>query len=387
LTEFHDAVREALAADTFIQLVLSSPAGSMQADTVQRLTVRPVDLKSGRKLQITQQEQRRETHRNVEYDELLDELDTLFGATFRNANLFTSEADISATMKSAGRVKFKRQPPSKSPVETSHNRSKQYLIPDGTPCPFLIETGVMSRDGHVRKSKYDKFRQINRFLEFVEDVYESLPSAGTIRVVDFGCGKSYLTFALHYLLTAIHQRDVAIIGLDLKADVVEHCNATAEKLGCTGLRFVAGDMASYSPEAGVDLSVSLHACDTATDVALARAVAWEASVILSVPCCHHELASAIARSALAPVQCYGILHARLAETATDGLRATLLELAGYRTQVLEFISTEHTPKNLLIRATRRMSPVDTTALAAEYEATKRLLGIDSFELERLLAIS
>ena len=281
-------------------------------------------------------------------------------------------------------MKFKRQPPTKSPIETRHNRSKQYLIPDGTPCPFLIETGVMSDDGHVRKSKYDKFRQINRFLEFVEDVYGALPADGTLRVVDFGCGKSYLTFALHHLLTVIHQRDVAIIGLDLKQDVVEHCNATAAKLGCLGLRFVAGDMASFSPENGVDLSVSLHACDTATDVALARAVAWQASVILSVPCCHHELAATIARTALAPVQRFGILHERLAEAATDGLRATLLELAGYRSQVLEFISTEHTPKNLLIRATRRESPADTTALAADYEAAKRLLGIDSFELERLL---
>jgi len=308
----------------------------------------------------------------------------LISSQFRRGHLFTSEFDFTVKVKASGKVRAHQFPPSKQkPDSTEHNRQKQYLIADGTRCGFLEEIGVMTADGNVRKQKFDKFRQINRYLEFVEDVYESFPKTGPIRVVDFGCGKSYLTFALHHLLNRIHGRKVDIVGLDLKTEVVEHCNEIAGKLNCDGLRFESGDMAGYSPLESVDLSVSLHACDTATDVALARAVEWNAKVIFAVPCCHHEVASKLKTDFLSPIMRRGILKERFAEMLTDSLRAELLEGCGYRTQVLEFISLEHTPKNILIRAIRD-SVAKSVVVPDSVKTVRETFGLEPCELESLL---
>jgi hypothetical protein len=386
MNEFTTAFAESLRDDSFIQIVLSRPwrDGRHGPELIERVTARPVDVKAGRRIQLTRHETRRETHENLLPDEAIESVTQLFGERFRNGHLFTAEADVIAKTK-GDEVRVTRRSPTKQMADVSHNREKQYLIPDGIPCPFLIEVGVMSADGRVRAARYDKFRQVNRFLEFVSDVYASLPDDGPIRVVDFGCGKSYLTFALHHLLTAVHGRTVEITGLDLKADVVEHCNGIADRLNCQGLRFVAGDMSTWEPSESVHLTVSLHACDTATDVALARSVSWQSQVILSVPCCHHELASQMDRSFLAPVQKHGILHERLAETLTDGLRAAILEEHGYRTQVLEFIDLEHTPRNLLIRAVRRNCDEATpNSLSESIAALMAAAGLETCSLERLL---
>ena len=205
-------------------------------------------------------------------------------------------------------------------VTLAHDRVKQRVLPEGVPVPFLVELGVMTAEGKVRAQRFDKFRQVNRFLELVEDVLPSLPAEGPLRVVDFGSGKSYLTFALHHLLTVVHEREAEIVGLDLKADVVDHCEALARTLGADGLRFEVGDIAGYAALEGVDLVVSLHACDTATDDALDRAVRAAAPVILAVPCCQHELLSQLdapgARSAAAPRHA-----ARAVRRRGDGCRA------------------------------------------------------------------
>ena len=234
-----------------------------------------------------------------------------------------------------------------------HNRTKQYILQDGSPVDFLVGLGVQTPDGKVTKARYDKFRQINRYLEFIEDVLEELPKDRTIRIIDFGCGKAYLTFAMYYYLHELQNRDITVTGLDLKADVITHCNQLAEKLHYDKLHFEKGDISTYEGADAVDMVVTLHACDTATDYALEKAVKWGASVIMAVPCCQHELNKQMKCNALQPVLKYGLLKERMAALITDGLRANLMEQQGYDTQILEFIDMEHTPKNLLIRAVKR----------------------------------
>lgn len=235
----------------------------------------------------------------------------------------------------------------------SHDRERQYILTEGRPIPFLIDLGVMTSDGKIIKAKYHKFRQLNRYLEFVRDVLPALPENREVTVLDFGCGKSYLTFALYYYLAEQLGYDVRIIGLDLKEDVIAQCNELAEKYGYDKLRFLLGDIAGYAGQNQVDMVVTLHACDTATDFALAKAVEWNAKVILSVPCCQHELNKQIKSEVLAPVLKYGLLKERMAALLTDGIRAALLEKEGYEVQVMEFIDLEHTPKNILIRAVKK----------------------------------
>ena len=218
--------------------------------------------------------------------------------------------------------------------------------------PFMVDLGVMTREGKVVASRYDKFRQINRFLEFIRDIIPKLPKDREITILDFGCGKSYLTFAMYYYLRELEHLDVRIIGLDLKEDVIRHCSELAQSYGYEKLKFCQGDIAGFEGVSSVDMVVTLHACDTATDFALAKAVEWGAQVILSVPCCQHEVNRQIRNDILQPVLHYGILKERIAALITDGLRAELLESKGYETQLLEFIDMEHTPKNILIRAVR-----------------------------------
>ena len=206
-----------------------------------------------------------------------------------------------------------------------HNRQKQYVLQDGEPVDFLIGLGVQTPDGHIVKARYDKFRQINRYLEFIEDILDDLPKDRTIRIIDFGCGKSYLTFAMYYYLHVQQKRDIQVTGLDLKEDVIRHCNELAGKLGYDALRFETGDISTYEGADAVDMVVSLHACDTATDYALYKAVNWGASVILAVPCCQHEINGQIQNSQLAPILRYGLLKERFSAIVTDALRANLLE--------------------------------------------------------------
>jgi SAM-dependent methyltransferase len=285
-----------------------------------------------------------------------------------------------------GGVAVSSGPPTRKSADAGHNRHKAYLIPDGAACPFLVEIGVMTSAGQVRAAKYHKFRQINRYLELVHDVAASLPKDQPLRVVDFGCGKSYLTFALHHLLTAIHGREVTIVGIDRRKDVVWDCSRIAAKLGCSGLTFRVGDIESHTETDRVDLAVSLHACDTATDAALAKAIRWGCEVVLAVPCCHHELARQVESAALAPLLSHGILQHRFAASVTDALRARVLDLCGYATQVVEFIDLEHTPQNLLLRAIRRRgTDPHRGAKLDEYSQLKEMLGVREFALERLLS--
>ena len=255
----------------------------------------------------------------------------------------------------------------------AHNRRKRYILEEGRPVPFLKDLGVMTADGKIVNSRYDKFRQINRFLEFIEDILPQLPKDREVRIIDFGCGKSYLTFAMYYYLHELQGLDVRITGLDLKEDVIEHCGRLARQYGYEKLEFLHGDIADYTGADQVDMVVTLHACDTATDYALAKAVRWNAKVILSVPCCQHELNGQMENDLLRPVFHYGIVKERMAALYTDALRAEILENHGYRTQILEFIDMEHTPKNLLLRCVQRGKRKDN---GEQIKAVTEFLGVE-----------
>ena len=251
------------------------------------------------------------------------------------------------------------------------------------PVPFLQDLGVMTQDGKIVHAKFDKFRQINRFLEFIEDILPELDKGRELTILDFGCGKSYLTFAMYYYLHELKEYDIRIIGLDLKKDVIRHCNELSEKYGYEKLRFLEGDIADYTGVNKVDMVVTLHACDTATDYALAKAVGWDAKVILSVPCCQHELNRQIKNEILEPILKYGLLKERMAALITDGLRAQYLEREGYEAQILEFIDMEHTPKNILIRAVKKRHAKEDNNIEASIKRCEAALRV-SPALGRLL---
>ena len=289
--------------------------------------------------------------------------------------------DGSVLVSKKGKITVKvKEHQAKEPVQIlAHNRVKQYILMEGTPVPFLVDLGVMNKEGKIHRPSYDKFKQINRFLEFIEDILPALSREREVTILDFGCGKSYLTFAMYYYLKELKGYDVHIIGLDLKEDVICHCSDLAVRYGYEKLSFTCGDIASYEGVDHVDMVVTLHACDLAPDYALEKAVGWGAKVILSVPCCQHELNRQIHNPVLQPVLEYGLLKERMSAFLTDGIRAELLESKGYSTQILEFIDMEHTPKKLLIRAVKTGRPRSGEALK---EMTDAIHG--HLTLEKLL---
>lgn len=343
--------------ETLIRVILSNPSSK---DGVIKICARPVLKNKSLFFQIEEYTKTQVFHKNLTAGDAGSYLTGKLSsdassqtAEFKNALVETKSftANVLVSKKGTITIKKKMNASTKQPkISLSHNRKKKYILEEGIPVPFLIDLGVMTQNGSIVNAHYDKFRQINRFLEYIEDILPSLPTGRELRILDFGCGKSYLTFAIYYYLKVLKGYPVRITGLDLKEDVIRHCNELAVKYGYDKLEFLCGDIAYYDGCSQVDMVVTLHACDTATDYALAKAVGWGAKVILSVPCCQHELNKQMKNDLLSPVLHYGILKERMAALMTDGLRAQILEANGYRTQILEFIDMAHTPKNLLIRA-------------------------------------
>lgn len=377
----------------FIRAVFSNPRVK---DNVVKAKLRPMEQKGELLFQLESFTKTQAFHKNLTVEETKDELMKLL-EEFRQVQVETVSEDITVLISKKGKatIKRKRKKVQAKAADLSHNRKKKYILEEGIAVPFLQDLGVMTQDGKIVRTKMDKFRQINRFLEFVEDILPQLDKDRELTLLDFGCGKSYLTFAMYYYLHELKGYDICIIGLDLKTDVILHCNELAKKYGYEKLSFLVGDIADYEGVDQVDMVVTLHACDTATDYALAKAVGWNAKVILSVPCCQHEVNKqfekqqnlksgkmktktevletlevpsnqfSVVEEVLGPIMDYGLLRERFAALVTDGLRAKRLESEGYETQVLEFIDMEHTPKNILLRAVKKGSPAAKSGKEAE----------------------
>jgi len=340
------------------QVTVSNPVNK---EKLIKVKIRPLSIKGELMFQAEEFTAKQAFHKNMNRAEVLLYLPKLLADDFRQAELSSGlgSATVLVSKKGMATVKSKYIDQAKrtaAPVLPEHNRQKRYVLAEGLPVPFLVDLGVMTAEGKVVRSQYDKFRQINRFLEFIEDILPKLDKARETTMIDFGCGKSYLTFAMYYYLHQLKGYPMRIIGLDLKEDVIERCNQLARRYEFEHLDFYCGDIASYEGVSQVDMVVTLHACDTATDYALEKAVRWGAKVILSVPCCQHELNGQIKNELLQPVLQYGLIKERMAALYTDAIRAELLEQMGYRTQILEFIDLEHTPKNILIRAVKEGAP-------------------------------
>lgn len=342
-------------------------SNSTKREMITKVKIRPVLIKEELFYQASEYIADKIFHINYKKEDLLDKLPSWFDGLFRQAEIDTKlgKATVLLSKKGKATVTFKKSREASDNLEDGkeltkdpkdnllHNKQKNYILKEGNPLPFLIDLGVMTKEGMIVKAKSDKFKQINRFLEFIEDILPYLDQDRELTILDFGCGKSYLTFAMYYYLKILKGYRINVIGLDLKTDVIKQCNMLREKYGYDNLKFLEGDIASYHGSSHVDMVVTLHACDTATDHALQKAVSWGAQVILSVPCCQHELNKQIRCETLKPVLKYGIVKERMAALITDALRAELLETKGYRVQLLEFIDMEHTPKNILIRAVKR----------------------------------
>lgn len=365
-------MQEIFKEDALIHGVLSDKAPG--SDGPEKVTVRKIQTKSGVCYQAETLRDNQVFHKNLEAEDAGGLIREMLGSELRQGMFFTREADFQVRISKKGKAAILKRPPSRKDEAAPHNRIKQYLIPEGTPVPWLIALGIMMADGTVHKRWYDKFRQINRYLEFVEDCLPYVTEHSPLRIVDFGCGKSYLTFALYDHLVNRRGLAVEITGLDLKKDVVAHCAKLAVDFGFKDLRFRVGDIAHYESEAAADMVISLHACDRATDAALAKAVNWGAKVILAVPCCHKELIRQISIPGLEPMLQHGILRERLGSMATDTLRSLALEVMGYQTQIVEFIDMEHTPKNILIKGIKMHPPGGDPV--KKYCSFKKTIGVE-----------
>lgn len=363
-------------SDKLIDMVISGQKNKSE-DKAVKVRIRPVILKNEIEYQVSEFVGRKVLHSNHGAADVKKKIIDYMTEDFKQAqiNMTDAAATILSSKSKTLTCKYKKAGQLKVQRDLSHNRTKKYIIQEGKPVAFMIDLGVMGQDGKIIRTRYDKFRQINRFLEYIEDILPKLDKERELTIIDFGCGKSYLTFAMYYYLKELKGYNIRIIGLDLKADVIEHCNELRTRYGYDKLDFYVGDIATYKDEDKVDMVVTLHACDTATDYALAKAVKWGAEVILSVPCCQHEANRTIKSDILSPVMDYGILKERMAAIVTDAARAKLLTANGYDTQILEFIDMEHTPKNLLIRAVKS-SKEDISAR----EKTKDMLEALNLEL-------
>ena len=345
-------LEETLSKELY-QIIISN---AKDKEKVSKVKVRPVLVKEELVFQETAYVGTQVFHGNYEKNEMAERIIGYLEDNFKQCEIETTQLKATVLISKKGKVTLKRKGNAGRTADLSHNRTKSYILEEGKAVPFLVDLGVQTPEGKIVKARYDKFKQINRFLEFIEDILPTLPKGRKINIIDFGCGKSYLTFAIYYYLKVLQGLDVRITGLDLKKDVIRHCNELAEKYGYEDLHFLHGDISTYAEEKKdnqIDMVVTLHACDTATDYALAKAVGWKAGVILSVPCCQHEVNKQIVCERLDSALKYGLLKERMSALLTDAIRANLLEENGYEVQILEFIDMEHTPKNILIRAVKK----------------------------------
>lgn len=349
MTEVRAFCEEYIGKELY-QIIISNPK---KDSDITKVKIRPVMLKNSVVFQVTEYKGTQVFHENYDKPSLVAKVADYMENTFKQLELTATNMQATILISKKGKVTIKKKSlQTEKKADLSHNKAKKYILQEGTIVPFLVDLGVQTKEGKIVRSNYDKFRQINRYLEFIADIMPILPTDRRINIIDFGCGKSYLTFALYYYMKILCKRDIQVIGLDLKEKVIEDCNALALRYGYDSLKFITGDVSTYTGEGNVDMVVTLHACDTATDYALEKAVLWGAKVIFTVPCCQHEVNSQIKSEELQPLLKYGLIKERMSALITDAIRANLLEEQGYQVQVMEFIDMEHTPKNILIRAVK-----------------------------------
>ena len=369
--------------DKLIKIVFSD----RKSGDFNKVIIKPIILKSAKNIQIESFKDNKAFHKNIDLNNLQELEDNLkeYIDNFKQILLQIEGSDISFIRK---KENFSRKEKESNLIKTSneHNKKKQYILNEGDKIDFLIELGLMSVEGKILKSSFNKFKQINKYLEFIDDVIEELKAkkliTNHINVLDFGCGKSYLTFALYYYLKN-YRKDLtfSIVGLDLKKDVIEFCNKLAKKLNYENLEFLNGNIKDYDKSKEVDLVFSLHACNNATDYSLEKALSLDAKAILAVPCCHHEFFEKIQKNknsefynTLKIMADNGVVLDKFATLATDSFRSLSLELCGYKTKMIEFIDMEHTPKNILIKAIKSKSS-NLKEKLVEYNKLKEFLGI------------
>jgi len=348
--------KDSISNNNFIKGIFSNPT---KESSYKKINLKPIQIKDDFFIQFESFVNNKAFHKNEPLADSFSFLDEIID-TFKQILIVTSNQEIQVLQNKKG-FSIKRKNTESKILELSHNKQKNYILQDNTPIPFLIRLGVMSEAGKVSKEKFNKFRQINRYLEFIEDTLKELQEkklvGNSMKIIDFGCGKSYLTFALYHYLKNIKNLDIDVIGLDLKEDVINHCNVIAKDLNFNNLQFLKGDIKDFDIFKDVDLIFSLHACNNATDYSILKGLELGAKAILAVPCCQSEINQKIDKSpttelkgVLSPFGNHGILQERFSSLATDALRALSLELCGYNTKVMEFIDMEHTPKNILIKS-------------------------------------
>ena len=374
MKELRTLLEQSLNID-FLTATLSNPR---EKEGVKKVKVRPIMKQGVLLFQCEAHQNNQVFHENLKDSKAVEKIIEYMNQ-FKQMQLETKAFRYTVLISKKGKltIQKKKQTGCVKEADLSHNRSKKYILQEGVEVPFLQDLGVMTSEGKIVRTKFDKFRQINRFLEFVEDILPQLAKDREVTILDFGCGKSYLTFAMYYYLHELKKYDVRIIGLDLKTDVIRHCNQLSEKYGYEKLKFLEGNIADYTGVEEVDMVVTLHACDTATDYALDKAVGWNAKVILSVPCCQHEVNGQMESETLQPLFKYGLIKERMAALVTDAMRAEYLESCGYDAQIMEFIDMEHTPKNILIRAVKtgkKKENMDKIKKCEEFLHIRPLLG-------------
>ncbi len=332
------------------KIIISNPKSNQS--TIKKIIIRPVMIK---KMMVYQCEQYTTTqvfHLNIQEDALEDKLMEEM-AQFKQTDAYTDQAEYHIKVSKKDKVFVsKKENVIKKEINLSHNRNKTYLLQEGDAILAFQDLGIFTKEGKIVRSMYDKYKQINRYIEMIDDLIKE-EKLDFLRIVDFGCGKSYLTFIVYHYLVNIKKIKVDMIGLDLKKDVIEHCSALAKKYGYHDLRFEVGDINGYQSKDPIDMVISLHACDTATDYALYNAIIWNAKYIFSAPCCQHELNQNSKSKDLKILNRYGLIQERISALLTDAIRSNLLITQGYDAQILEFIDIAHSPKNILIRAKRK----------------------------------
>lgn len=336
--------------ETPVKTIISKP--SSKSNKFKKIVIES----KGIYYQASQYTDKQVFHQNLSQQEIIQFCTTQLASEFKQLNSFSNTAEHMIMISKKGKAAYKKKQNNAActHITAQHNRQKNYIIQEGTNVPPLVDMGIFTKEGKVVHSMYDKFKQINRFIEIIDDSAGNL-NKDTINIIDFGCGKSYLTFVVYYYFKEIKHQNIHIVGLDLKEDVIKKCNQSAQKYGYNGLKFELGDINGYKCDFDVDIVITLHACDTATDYALFNAINWNSKMIFSVPCCQHELNSQIKTENFSLFTNYGIIKERFSALATDAIRGNLLECCGYKTQLLEFVDFAHTPKNILIRAIKRNS--------------------------------